>query len=77
MNFCKLMYNIKSTVMVIVFCDFLKFYKIFFSPLEKRNVIINNKHGIYKLSFELTNNVRFRILGKKEIPRKYQNFIEL
>ena len=33
-------------------------YQIFFSPQVKRNMIISNKHGIYELPHELTNDVK-------------------
>ena len=39
------------------------FYKIFLSPQVKRSVIIINKHGIYDLPHELSNDLRLRILG--------------
>ena len=35
------------------------------------------KHGIQKLLHELWNDLRLRILGKQEISRKSQTFIEL
>ena len=54
----------KTTILFIIFWDFLMFYQIFYSPQVKRMMIISNKHGIY----ELPNDLRRRIL---EI-RKYQ-----
>ena len=50
--------------MVIIFSDLLMFHQIFFSPQVKQSVIISNKHGIYELSHELSNDLRLRILGK-------------
>ena len=38
------------------------FYQFFFSALVKRRVIINYKHGIYKLIHHLQNNLRHSIL---------------
>ena len=49
----------------------------FYSPQIKLNVIISNKHGIYKLLHELLNDLRLRIAGEKERSEKYQNLIEL
>ena len=53
------------------------FYQIFLSPQVKRSVIINNKHGIYELPHELSNDLSLRILGNQERLGKSQNFIEL
>ena len=39
------------------------FDKIFVSPQVKRIVIISNKHGIYELPHELSNDLHFRKLG--------------
>ena len=39
-------------------------YKILSLPNVKRSLIINNKHGIYKLPHELLNEFRLRILGQ-------------
>ena len=44
-----------STILVIIFWDFLMLYQVFFSPQVKRIVIICNKHGIYELLQELPN----------------------
>ena len=52
-----------STVMGIIFRDFLILYQVFFSPQVKQSVIISNKHGIYELPHELTNDLRLGILG--------------
>ena len=52
-----------STIMGIIFRDFLIFYQVFFSPQVKQSVIISNKHGIYELPHELTNDLRLGILG--------------
>ena len=38
------------------------FDKIFFSPQEKRSVIISNKHGIYELTHELPKDLRLKLL---------------
>ena len=42
-------------------------------PKLKQSVIITNKYDIYELSNEL----RFRILGNQEMSGKSQNFVEL
>ena len=52
-----------STIIVIIFLDFLILYKIFFSPQMIQSVVISDKHGIYELPRELRNNLRPRILG--------------
>ena len=49
--------------MFIIFWYILIDEQIFFSPQVKRNVIISDKYGIYKLLHELPNNLRLRILG--------------
>ena len=49
--------------MFIIFCDFLIFYQIFYSPQVERYAIITYEHGIYKLPHELPNDFRLRILG--------------
>ena len=41
-----------STIMVIIFWDFLIFYEILFSSQVKLSVIISNKNGIYDLPHE-------------------------
>ena len=52
-----------ATIMDIIFWDFLMLYQIFFSPQKKQSVIINNKHGIYEMPYELANDLKLRILG--------------
>ena len=63
-----------STIIFIIFWDFLMFYQILFPPEVKRCAFIAYKHGIYELPNELPND-----LQSEEI-RKYQeslkNFIE-
>ena len=54
---------IDTTILVIIFWDFLMFYQMFLSPQMKRIVIISNKHGINELSHELANDLRLMILG--------------
>ena len=36
------------------------FYRIFFSPQEKRGAIITYKHGTYKMPHELSNDLRLQ-----------------
>ena len=49
--------------------DFLIFYQIFPLPQVKRIMIISNKHGVYELPQELSNDLRLRKLGNiKKIP---------
>ena len=43
----------------------------------KQSVIISNKHSIYELSLELSDDLRLRILGNQEKSRKSKNLIEL
>ena len=43
-----------------IFWDSLILYQIFFSSQVKRSVIISNKHGIYELPNELSNDLRLR-----------------
>ena len=52
-----------TTILVIIFWDFLMFCQIFLSPQVERIVIIGNKHGIYELHHQLPNNLTLRILG--------------
>ena len=63
--------------MEIILWDFLMFYQIFLSPQVKRSAITSNKQGVYELSHELPNDVRLRILGKKEKSGKSQNLVQL
>ena len=53
------------------------FYQIVFPPQVKRSVIISNKQVVYKLLYELSNDLRFRILGNKEKSGEYPNLVEL
>ena len=55
-------YRSRSTIMVIIFWELFMFDKTFLSPQVKWNVIITNKHRIYKLPNELLNDFRFRML---------------
>ena len=52
------------------------FYQIFFSQQVEQSAIISNKHGIYELPQELSNDLRLRILRNSEISGKSQNFTE-
>ena len=61
---------LQSTIMDLIFWDFVILYQIFFSPQVKRSVIVSNKHGIHKLPLELPHKLRLRILGT-------QNSVEL
>ena len=45
-------------MLVITFWEFLIFDEIFLSPQVKRFLIISNKHGIYELPHELSNELR-------------------
>ena len=53
-----------------------EFYQIFFSPQVEQCAITTYKHGIYELPHELSNDLRLRISGNQEIPRKFENLIE-
>ena len=59
--------------MTDIFGDFLVLYQILFSPQVKRNMILSNKHGIYKLP----NDLRLRILGNWKRSGKSQNITTL
>ena len=50
-----------STILVKIFLDILMSGQISLSPQVKQSVIISNKHGMYKLPYELPNNERLRI----------------
>ena len=50
-----------STIMDIIFEDFLILFHIFFSPQVKRSVIIGNKNGIYELPHESPSDLRLEI----------------
>ena len=52
------------------------FFQTFLSPKVKRSAIVNNKHGIYELLYELVNGLRLSILGNYERSGKFQNSIE-
>ena len=41
---------LQSTIVDIIFWDFVILYQILFSPQVKRSVIISNKHGTYIMS---------------------------
>ena len=60
-NFC-LVYQ--TTIIFIIFWDFLMFYQIFLSPQVKRCAIITCKSGIYELPYELLNDLRLQDLRK-------------
>ena len=55
--------NKATTMMYIIFWEFLVFYEFFYSPQVKRSVIISHKHGICNLLYKLKNKVRYSILG--------------
>ena len=46
------------------------FHQIFFSPKVKWSAIISNKHGIYELLHELSNNLGVSLLGSLKKVRK-------
>ena len=51
-------WNLVTTIIVIMFWDFLMFYQIFFSPQVKRSVIITNNYGIWELHHKFLNDLR-------------------
>ena len=62
--------------MVLLFWNFIMF---FYRPDEaqvKRNVISCTKNVVYELPDELTNDLRLRILGNKEIFAKYEIWVK-
>ena len=54
------------TTIFIIFLDILIFHQISLSLQVKRNAIISNKHNIYELPYELSNDLRLRILRNWE-----------
>ena len=57
-NHCQLPikdYVSQTTIMVIIFWDFLTLDQVFLSPQEKESKIISNKHGKCELPHELPN----------------------
>ena len=53
----------RSTIIFIIFWDFLMFYQVFLSPQVKLCAIVTYKHGIYELHFDFPNDLKLRILG--------------
>ena len=47
------------SIIFIIFWD-LMFYQIYHSVQVKRSTIISNKHGLYELPHELSNDLRLR-----------------
>ena len=54
----------RTTIIFIIFSDFLVPNEIFLSSKEKRYAIITYKQGIYELPHELPNDLRLMILEK-------------
>ena len=50
----------KTTFMVTIFWDIFMFWQIFLSVQVKRSAIISNKHGLYKLPYELSNDLEIK-----------------
>ena len=61
-----------TTIILIIFWDFLMFYQIFLSPQVKRCMIITYKHGTYELLHELPNDLRLNIS-----PRHFHRWGEM
>ena len=57
-------YKSTTTIMEIIFWNFLILYQTFFSPQVKWSVIISNKHDIYDLPQALPNDLRLKDLRK-------------
>ena len=55
--------EIATTIIFIIFSDFLIFYEIFLSPQVKPCAIITSKHAIYEFPHEWRKDLRLRILG--------------
>ena len=62
-----------STIIFIIFWDFLMFYQFLCSLQVRRCAIISYKHGIYDLPHELPSNLKLRILGNQKISGKSLN----
>ena len=59
-------------IIFIILLDLLMFYQIFRSPQVKRSAIISNKHGIYEVPHELSNDVKLRKFWKvRKISKLY------
>ena len=67
---------LETTIIFMIFWNFLMFHQIFLSPQVKWWAIITDKHGIYNLPHELANDLRHRILENYEMSEKCLNFIE-
>ena len=50
--------------MDVIIWDFLILFQVFCSLQVKGSMIISNKHGTYKLPYELPNDLKIRILEK-------------
>ena len=55
--------NFSSTIILIIFWDFLMFYQTFLSPHVKLCTIITYKHGIYEFPHRLPNGLTLWILA--------------
>ena len=53
----------ETTIIFIIFWDFLMFYQIFLSAQVKRSVIVTYKRGIYDMPHEMPHDLRLTILG--------------
>ena len=62
--------------MVLPFWHFIMFFYRPDEPQVKRNVISCTKNVVYELPHELANNLRLRILGKKEILTKSEIWVK-
>ena len=53
--------RIITTILAIMFWDFLMFYQIFLPPQVKQITIISEKHGIYELPHVFSHNLGLKI----------------
>ena len=53
------------------------FHGVLLSSQVKRSAVISNKHAIYELPHELTNDLTLRISGNQERSGTTQKFIDL
>ena len=61
----RIIHSVDNTECYNYFHNILRVFDVlpnFLSPPVRRCKVINSKHGIYELSHELPNNLRFRIL---------------
>ena len=59
----------KSTIIFMIFLDFLMFYQILLPPQVKRSAIVSNKDSIYEFSQEFPNDLRLKYQEISKLDR--------